>query len=1131
MKELTYNTFKVEIEQAAESFVDYTKYVPFPLKFNNLLDEQLDEASISLIKCPRANFQPFAKCRITIISGKDTTQTKTINMFVSSDKADETPIGSNRYNHELYLIEETKWLERFIVPATSFVNPVKREFPDTQTFAPFYEISRYFWHNNGFIKGMYRNKNYASEITTIIQPIPTMFSKSWLSSLISGTPYQLVINDVNNKTPIKSPYKVKTEGFGTEINLSTAANLYEDFLSQHKAWDSDWINLIPYISGWWTHFSKDDFDVIVQSTIEFHRKDDKNPKNTNIIKQKYTSANNGDFIVDITPATPTDTLVIPIGVGTYIDPNTGKEEAVTWLPVIYVSKAQTLTLTYSVRYNSQETGTAWYSGFSTSCKVFVYDEETIPPKWNAYTVINRLLLRAEMLKKGDTPRFSIDGNLEDWLKSIETPEFNISECTLREALKVVGSYIHAEPRLNGNVITFDILGSNNETDFNFAAMPYSQKDLQNSIEQFSSSISSTVDNIVSTVDYNVGAIVEPYNDMYKTVRTENVFARIQDDNMVIETDFPIQKVLSLTCAVPLGELTHGKINALTYQIVDITNYVYEEGDYLRLSSYDEGLGVSRNYALYYTINEKNIHGLNFKNLSPYNAALVEYAIIKILRAELSKTTLSTDLIETAINNLKSNYPKLMFNLSYAPVTGAKMRQNKTYTGFSYRPVETLYNQTANLIESKYYGEHLKGVIARLGNVSKTYTYIRGDIKTPKIGDLYRENNKDYYITAVATELQPSFIKTTVALSEDFNRYSDYIAANRERRLFNISERQAYDSYINFRDFVVIETSETGEIEAPTAEDKAFMFDMRGQLDTLLYNSSDITNTVSVAVITTYGEDDNSNPVKISSCMLPLRRFPSGNSIVYTFKFLDNYAAGSTVTYIDGNIDVGGYFQNQVAYKDYYGNIEYMAVDFIQNFAGFFPDGQQVYYPQNISVEDNQALRYHEYYSYKEQVGSLFEPKDELGKDKLLHVSIGANEIPTFTYQVEFVSNDPDLIIGSRLADIGGTVTTKGRTSKFYWLLKPLNKFTEKVNVNDTSVFVQYPAYGNGQSFLHQTRGEGKSEQYPVIGYVSNQLTVTQDVKGWVIVDNNNRVLMGKNGEYTQNQTFYITFKAMRNFYK
>lgn len=122
--EFTQNNYAVIIEG-----VDFTKYVQFPIKISELLDEQLDEASLFLLRTYNKNVPPLSRVVIQVWNGEFSSDTVTVKtFFVSSDSAEELPVGSGRYAHELYLIEETKWLERFIMPATGFVNALGRTY-------------------------------------------------------------------------------------------------------------------------------------------------------------------------------------------------------------------------------------------------------------------------------------------------------------------------------------------------------------------------------------------------------------------------------------------------------------------------------------------------------------------------------------------------------------------------------------------------------------------------------------------------------------------------------------------------------------------------------------------------------------------------------------------------------------------------------------------------------------------------------------------------------------------------------------------------------------------------------------------------------------------------------------------
>ena len=73
MEILTNNKFSVMIDGT-----DYTKNVPFPIKWNNLLDEQLDEANISLIFAPKDIFPMLSEVTVRLWNESNPEKVKTI---------------------------------------------------------------------------------------------------------------------------------------------------------------------------------------------------------------------------------------------------------------------------------------------------------------------------------------------------------------------------------------------------------------------------------------------------------------------------------------------------------------------------------------------------------------------------------------------------------------------------------------------------------------------------------------------------------------------------------------------------------------------------------------------------------------------------------------------------------------------------------------------------------------------------------------------------------------------------------------------------------------------------------------------------------------------------------------------
>ena len=701
------------------------------------------------------------------------------------------------------------------------------------------------------------------------------------------------------------------------------------------------------------------------------------------------------------------------------------------------------------------------------------------PKWNARTVIRRALIIAETLLQGEVPRFRLNGDISyydvygnqieflgdfdtladletaypssnigdlawvvnatsfggrtyrysanGWtgetatyplvgqaleLQKIETPEFQFTQSTLREILQSVGRFIHAEPRLmSGGIITFDKLGSGEIS--NFTDTNYGSRSYQQGVDRYATNLYSTVDNFVNSINYANGVIVEPYSNGYKTVRTEDVFVRLTDTNIFIDTKYPIRAIHSLKCGYAYGYLEENYATKILE--AELEPFVYESAEYKRLSSYDGAYPMSKAWALYYTIGQKGIYGLNFKPESALLQSFQNYAIVNILNAVSGKSQTNTTM------------QQLAFRVTYEPIYSATAQQNKSYVGDIDKPASLVYNQGQNLVESHYYGENMKGAIARLGNVDKVLTYVKhGLVDTPQVGQILMDGTDEYYISAVATEIQPYYTKFSMSLSKDFNRYSDYVGVNSQKRMYEVSERQAFDSHITYKDYVVI-----GDIDVydeDKIDDGLVEFELMEEIFTPYTNRA-----VSLAEL--QGFDSGGNALQ--KVALPIQKSAIGNSALFTIKYQDNYSAGDNVVVETNNTDTN-YWQNGVAYSDYFGNVE--SLEMTLRIDGAEPND----YAEQSAIGNALPL-----YNFVDDEDDQWISTKNIGKR--LWIKKGSTEIPTIDYQIDFVTNRSDIIIGSALAknlplicgDLG-----EEHNAKLYLLENRLNKFDKVVDISN-----------------------------------------------------------------------------------
>lgn len=99
----------------------------FPYSFGNLLDESLDEANLSVVLSTKEKIAMQTK--LTAIITNDA-KTYVRIYVVANDTVDEKPLGSGKYAHTLYLLEETKLLESITCGELAFTNTKAQAFAD-----------------------------------------------------------------------------------------------------------------------------------------------------------------------------------------------------------------------------------------------------------------------------------------------------------------------------------------------------------------------------------------------------------------------------------------------------------------------------------------------------------------------------------------------------------------------------------------------------------------------------------------------------------------------------------------------------------------------------------------------------------------------------------------------------------------------------------------------------------------------------------------------------------------------------------------------------------------------------------------------------------------------------------------
>ncbi len=596
------------------------------------------------------------------------------------------------------------------------------------------------------------------------------------------------------------------------------------------------------------------------------------------------------------------------------------------------------------------------------------------------------------------------------LSKIRAPQFTMTSCTLREQLKVIGGYIHAEPRLgykdeNGNyeedTIYFQYYNKGGNS--NLDGLSYVHKSETQSLNEYCTDVTTDAKNLVSSIDYAKGVVIDPMGNNYRSLRTDTVNIKLTESNGFIYTHLPIYRLNKLECVLYNADGTEAVGNT------DITPFVFEEYEYNSvLSSYRGAYPYVKAYALYYRQGERNINGLFFKpegETFEGENYLKNYAIVNILEAATG---------QNVKNLVTEGFPYLSFRVTYQPIYDTKYSHSKQLIISGSKPFTTIYNQTENTLEQLHYGQNVKGVAQRLGQLEKTMTFL-----LPRFSMRPRTGQKmgNFYVSAVNTELHHNYCKSTVGLSRDFNRLSAYVGINSHKRVAEVSERESYERKILIKDYIVVGNKiryEGGLNTYPKArciQNISFIKSVFGISSSPTGDPTYDVSRISAARCQTFDKKGSLNPTESPLCSvyLSLIASASGNAMVFTWKYKDNYSAAEKIQQIDysgANNSITGAWQTDIPYCDTYGRaygFRFALYDKLSDVGSDFALD-----PEESEEIDPSAL----YWS---------------GAPYLLRKD--SREIPIFNYEIEYVTNREDLNIGSALSYMCAYINGTGAPAK------------------------------------------------------------------------------------------------------
>lgn len=566
--------------------------------------------------------------------------------------------------------------------------------------------------------------------------------------------------------------------------------------------------------------------------------------------------------------------------------------------------------------------------YSASVETWIYVGELGNATLQHYTikrVIDRVLAVTPTRTINDVNKYVFHNNAEEYATE-ESPEFTFTGKHLFEVMLDIASYKKMFPALYKNEIYFRPFW--NGITLTSDDLPPPTKAVLNSvIDQYCTALDSYVENMVCINDTNVGSVVEPYAGGYISARSSGGSA-ISETSAIIPTQSAIYQPIALN----VGE-TDGVV------VGDIQSYVYEQEDYEALTDAAAAYPLSKAYALKYTRFAKNYTELahRIKTSDIIADALTKPALANIIGATTNGAVGYTGM------NLKAylsqfigtgddgadgitHFAGLLFQPTYIPIVNARVRQYKPMFRAEDYEATLFYNQQAEVVDSEAFGEHVKGLVQKLGNHTeiRVYRFEKVD-DIPTVGTLIDEKS----VYNVAMTIYENHVDATLCLV-DYAELSTYIGVKNEIKTSDISSTKWCNRFINWEEFFVfVRESTLSWDELHLTVGDALSITPGGLIDVCSFTDK---KPLTCASFATYNESGD----WIASAFAPIKHLALGNSIYFQWEMLDNFAVGhQSERAPDGATDVwtGTQYdraQRTVRYCDSLGRMEKITCFLLQS---------------------------------------------------------------------------------------------------------------------------------------------------------------------------------------------------------
>ena len=703
------------------------------------------------------------------------------------------------------------------------------------------------------------------------------------------------------------------------------------------------------------------------------------------------------------------------------------------------------------------------------------------------------------------------------MQSIRSPEYAWScrtlfwECLKEIGMDMGGYFPTVEFGDDGRyIISFFPTERKGQTITDFACISLANGYDEN---QVCSEIDTDISNVIAT-NQGTASTVFPSQVGWITPRTDDV--QLTTSNCELQLPSPAAKILHIwlntTTVDTRGSLPGGPIAAQGYKLselllgrteIDLIDYFPEYKKYSSLEKIanafynQENITPYRNNTSYWT-EDTNIIKLINEEMSTNDGysikLLITSAILSQFGGDGESSYIYVDGERGALYDvISAEEPRnLQFRVEYISQSpSTKIRAVKQHKcGYEY---VAPYNQRAEIVDAEMLGSEMDKTVNQMGvDYIKAVSVYHSLAEVLPLDTVYQEGNDSYMLVCNEYDItNKTNYRVTHTFSKNWSMLSSWLKQNKQYRNTRIPTDILMRN-LHYQDYFVIsetdglanDMGEKGILTLEGVGSAASVFDGGRPNENSEINNFALYKQLSVSM--------NFREGVVVSC----NSFGLKKSIVFSAKMENNLTAGKKV---DPDNE---YFCQDVLYTDENGEFGggHVRMKFGVLDSDLSPNDLPL---SNIIIENN----------------TISNPVI----DARFYVDKSSAEQIAMTYQVHFVSNMPDIVIGGLMANNSPLVQDRTEELKYqlWGLRSPLDNMAVIVNSSNGTKIADITGENlqNYWAISAAQKGDNSAIRFLLALYFENKMS--GNYIGWAITDENGRLYLARNSHPNVNQELYF----------